>query len=282
MSWARPLTLAFLAVALALGSGCRGPGAQLPEGIRVIPETPPSPPEVVKEAQRRLLARGFYEGPVDGAMSPATRVALAKLQRERELPPTGELDEATLAVLGLSLRPRARLPAARSAERPEETPGPTPAPPLRLPPTADRPQPPPGALEEAREEARRLLAEGVAAAAPVPGPEELARGGLAPVARRMDLAGEALLRARELAFERLLRARAEGGWALLPRELLDRLEAALAERSLLVHGPDGRLGDDDAAAIRWLERSVGLPATGQPGLRLLEALGIDPSPMFAP
>jgi peptidoglycan hydrolase-like protein with peptidoglycan-binding domain len=249
--------------------------------VTVIREAPPTPPALVGEAQRRLARRGWYVGPIDGELSPATRVALAKLQRERGLPATGQLDAATLDALGLEAPPAGPGPEAPpQAGAPEEAAAP--APPLEAPPEPARPQPPPQALAGAHEEARRLLTEGAAAAAPLPAPGMIAAGPLAADARAMDRSGEALARAREAAFDRLLQARADGGWALLPQPLIDRLETALAGRSLLVHGPDGRLGADDEAAIRWVERSVGLAPTGRPSLRLLEALGIDPSPMFAP
>ncbi|AKU90383.1 hypothetical protein AKJ08_0770 [Vulgatibacter incomptus] len=117
---------------------------------------------------------------------------------------------------------------------------------------------------------------------------ELARAGagveeaeaLRPVEASLGDAAAILGDARAEAFGLLLEARRVGGWALLPTALMARLEQELDRRALLLRPVTGRLGPDDEAAIRWLERSLGLAPTGQPSLRLLEAVGIDPGPMF--
>src|SRR3954451_7724974 len=53
----------------------------------------------VREVQRRLLALGYRTGPVDGAFGPRTRSSVAWFQIKHQLPPTGVVDGATLAVL---------------------------------------------------------------------------------------------------------------------------------------------------------------------------------------
>jgi peptidoglycan hydrolase-like protein with peptidoglycan-binding domain len=58
-------------------------------------------PGTVTLAQTVLRDLGFYSGPVDGRLSPATRTAIAQFQRENRLQQTGFLDRDTLARLGL-------------------------------------------------------------------------------------------------------------------------------------------------------------------------------------
>lgn len=56
-------------------------------------------PNGVISAQRALAALGFYQGPADGAASPALHLALSAYQRAHDLPVTGAPDPATLAKL---------------------------------------------------------------------------------------------------------------------------------------------------------------------------------------
>jgi len=284
----------------------------VPEGITVVEEqVPPPPAAAVAEAQRRLEAEGLYFGPETGVLTPAVRVSIAQYQRLHELPVTGNLDARTAAALGLGNLAAwpDRPPAQEELPAPE---GPTAAQILQREEVPALPQPPPGALAEARAAAARLLAIGTTSAAeevaglvgavpaetagdrpaggaPAPGAE--VRAAEAEAARILDAdlrgaeqaasrAEGALGSARREAFAILLEARRAGGWALLPRELIVALEEALQARSLLLRGSDGKLGPDDEAAIRWVQRSYGLEANGLPTLPLLEVLGIDPSPMF--
>lgn len=116
--------------------------------------------------------------------------------------------------------------------------------------------------------------DGVAAASA--GAEVRAAG----TAEELRGAEQRLADAREEAFERVLAARREGGWAPLPEELALEVERELARRSLLLRVPDGRMGPDAASAIAWVQRSHGRAPTGDPGVGVLEILGIDPAPMF--
>jgi localization factor PodJL len=50
-------------------------------------------------AQRALSRLGYYQGPRDGAASPALNMAIAAYQREQGLPATGALDDTTVAKL---------------------------------------------------------------------------------------------------------------------------------------------------------------------------------------
>ena len=79
-----------------------------PEPAREV-ETPKEPdpplslssPEAIRRAQAALKEQGYYEGQTDGVMSPRTSTALKTYQRERKLPESGELDEATARSLGV-------------------------------------------------------------------------------------------------------------------------------------------------------------------------------------
>lgn len=51
--------------------------------------------------QRALQGRGFDPGPIDGRMGPRTRAALSRFQASSGLNPTGQVDQQTLAALGL-------------------------------------------------------------------------------------------------------------------------------------------------------------------------------------
>jgi peptidoglycan hydrolase-like protein with peptidoglycan-binding domain len=55
----------------------------------------------VRQAQKTLNDRGYRTGGVDGKMGPQTQAALVNFQRAEKLKPTGRLDGATLAALGL-------------------------------------------------------------------------------------------------------------------------------------------------------------------------------------
>ncbi|HEY7204570.1 MAG TPA: N-acetylmuramidase domain-containing protein [Methylomirabilota bacterium] len=53
----------------------------------------------LRDAQMRLLFRGFDPGPIDGELGNLTRAALRRFQTQVGLPATGEPDEATLTRL---------------------------------------------------------------------------------------------------------------------------------------------------------------------------------------
>jgi hypothetical protein len=55
----------------------------------------------VDEVQRALAHQGYYDGPVDGRLSNATRKALRKYQRDRGLEVTGSIDQAVIDSLRL-------------------------------------------------------------------------------------------------------------------------------------------------------------------------------------
>jgi peptidoglycan hydrolase-like protein with peptidoglycan-binding domain len=57
--------------------------------------------DVVKQVQQRLNRAGFDAGPVDGIKGPQTRSGIKGFQQAQGLSATGELDQHTLAALGL-------------------------------------------------------------------------------------------------------------------------------------------------------------------------------------
>lgn len=265
--------------ARALGLFCLvsgGPGCSTtppPRGIEVVePERPPPAPETIAEAQRRLRELEDYHGPVDGRLTAETRVALARFQRRAGLEVTGELDDPTLEAL------EARIPAlpeapAPAPERPE-----LPSAEALLAPEPARPQPPPAWLEPLLQEVAAYLEEASREAARL----QIAPDGLGPVAvaERVGEAERILSEARRAGFDRIVEARLEGGYAPLPEPLLEALRQALFERNLLIRPENRGWGRDEEEAVRWMERSLGLPQTGRPSLPLLEALAIDPLPIF--
>ena len=61
-----------------------------------------SPDQVVANVQAALQSLGYYRGPINGLLSPATREALANYQRDQGLYATSAIDEPTLAALGMT------------------------------------------------------------------------------------------------------------------------------------------------------------------------------------
>lgn len=57
------------------------------------------PAHTVAGAQERLNHLHVYSGPVDGELGPMTRSAIERFQRQQRLPPTGALDDETVACL---------------------------------------------------------------------------------------------------------------------------------------------------------------------------------------
>ncbi len=265
------------AIVSLLAAACAGRAPQVPDRLVVVQEEAPWPSaELVAAAQRSLAEHGIFDGAIDGRLGPATRVGLARFQRANDLKLTGTLDRETAAALGL-------VPGSGPAASP-----PLPGAPL-LPGAVELlndqergalSQPPPDALAPALDKAATILAEVRAAAAEGLQRASMAGAGLPVEEESLGSVQARLASGRQAAFHVILEARRNGGWALLPPQLALRLEEELARRSLLLRQPDGRLGPDAEAAIRWVERSMGLPPTGQPSLALFEALEIDPSPMF--
>jgi hypothetical protein len=56
----------------------------------------------VVTVQRALTSLGYYHGPVDGVVGPATEKAIRWFQTENKLPVTGQIDSQTLKALWIS------------------------------------------------------------------------------------------------------------------------------------------------------------------------------------
>src|SRR5262245_31573249 len=61
--------------------------------------------ELINKVQERLNTLGFDAGPVNGEFGEKTQAALAQFQLGATIPASGQLDERTLAELGIK-RPR--------------------------------------------------------------------------------------------------------------------------------------------------------------------------------
>lgn len=57
--------------------------------------------EIILEVQKKLLDLGYNPGPADGIMGKKTKTALKQYQKDKGLAETGEINEATLASLGI-------------------------------------------------------------------------------------------------------------------------------------------------------------------------------------
>ena len=69
----------------------------------------------VAEAQRQLIAHGYYRGRIDGRYGRRTAVAVSAFQTASGLPSTGRLDMSTIDLLGLSSENFASLGSAPRA-----------------------------------------------------------------------------------------------------------------------------------------------------------------------
>lgn len=69
------------------------------------PQEAPPPmrlgPDAIRNIQGRLQQMGYYHGGLDGQWGPETQQALATLQQQRGLQPTGQLNPATVSAMGL-------------------------------------------------------------------------------------------------------------------------------------------------------------------------------------
>lgn len=59
-------------------------------------------PELVKQAQQKLSAAGHDAGAADGIAGPKTQAAVKEFQQSKGLQTSGQLDQKTLAALGVS------------------------------------------------------------------------------------------------------------------------------------------------------------------------------------
>ncbi len=70
-----------------------------PHVTPTTPAVPALPAAQVETIQRELAQLNYYEGPIDGIMGPQTRAAITYLQRDSDLPQTGEFNQITYLAL---------------------------------------------------------------------------------------------------------------------------------------------------------------------------------------
>jgi peptidoglycan hydrolase-like protein with peptidoglycan-binding domain len=73
----------------------------------------------VRQAQERLMSQGFDPGAVDGRLGPQTEQGLKEFQASRGLEPSGQLDQQTIAALGLESEASAATGGSASQPAPE-------------------------------------------------------------------------------------------------------------------------------------------------------------------
>jgi peptidoglycan hydrolase-like protein with peptidoglycan-binding domain len=103
MNW-RAVAAALLLVAPALTIGSGAFTSLHPEEAHPDPESPAyADPYAgfISQVQERLRALGFDAGPVNGDFGAKTQAALAQFQLSEAIPASGQLDDPTLAALGV-------------------------------------------------------------------------------------------------------------------------------------------------------------------------------------
>ena len=74
--------------------------------LQIAPGQTEPPPirlgaEVIRNMQGRLRGMGYYHGAIDGEWGPGMQSAVARLQQDRGLQPTGQLTPQTVSAMGL-------------------------------------------------------------------------------------------------------------------------------------------------------------------------------------
>jgi peptidoglycan hydrolase-like protein with peptidoglycan-binding domain len=85
-------------------AACLGTLSALPAVAQTVPPLSyeqPLPPQSVQAVQDRLRQAGVYAGAVDGVWGPDSETALQRFQTSHQLQPTGQLNQATAATLGI-------------------------------------------------------------------------------------------------------------------------------------------------------------------------------------
>lgn len=76
------------------------PEEAIPDPSKPVSQGPYA--EFIGRVQERLRALGFDAGPVNGDFGTKTQAALAQFQLSRAIPASGQLDDQTLAELGVA------------------------------------------------------------------------------------------------------------------------------------------------------------------------------------
>ena len=98
----RTLLLTALFAPLAAQAGALTslhPEESIPNAVGTAAPSPYS--DLISRVQEKLLELGFDTGPVNGDLGEKTQAALAQFQLSRTIPAGGQLDDLTLAELGV-------------------------------------------------------------------------------------------------------------------------------------------------------------------------------------
>jgi peptidoglycan hydrolase-like protein with peptidoglycan-binding domain len=82
-----------------------------------------APDDRVRDAQRALQSRGYYEGPIDGLMTPEMRRAVWSFQKAEGFRLSGRLEPQTMTALGLTPPPPKDVPESGPDSQPSALPG---------------------------------------------------------------------------------------------------------------------------------------------------------------
>lgn len=239
-------------------------GAQ-PPAATAVPMALPRPkptslmdqPQILQELQTALRDRGYYSGPVDGVLGPATGEAIKAFERRLGVTPTGEPTELLLATLrniapGADTTVTGSLPVVQPQPVQPRVPVAQPAPARTVTAPAHVVASPPVVQQPAR------YAAADAVAYPVGGEEN----GAVDVDPQVVTTGAIRRAARE--------PLASGG-----DERLQKIQRGLIGAG---YGPlkaDGRWDEKSQAAVRRYEVDHGWPQTGKPTDKLVYGLMLD-------
>lgn len=259
-------------------TGTTTPAGAVPTAMpRPRPVTLFDQPQQIQELQAALRDHGFYTGPVDGVLGPATTEAVKACERRLGVTQTGEPTELLLAALrnmaGVDTVATGSLPPA-VIPAPARTQAPARA--VAAPATAPRPLPPQaGTHSQSAAQAHpaaQALAQPVAYAVPAQDQRyAMAEGVGYPVAADPGVESEPMVSSgavRRAAREPL----AQGG-----NERHQQIQRALVAAG---YGPlkaDGKWdGKTEAAVKRW-EYDHGHAQTGKPSQTLVYGLMVEPT-----
>lgn len=233
----------------------------LPGGIpNVIPRPKPLSAlddGLVRDLQTALVERGFYSGPIDGVVGPATAEAIKACERRLGASPTGEPSELLLAAL------RAAPSVVAQAPQPQpqpQTPARQATAPARVAPTA--------VAAPTAAPARQTAAQPVAigATAPTPSMRVAAADAVAYPAPREEAE---YVEVDTPVFTGSIRRAAREPLAPGGVEKLQKLQRALIAAG---YGPlkaDGKWDERSTSAVRRYEADRGWPVTGKPSDNLV-------------
>jgi peptidoglycan hydrolase-like protein with peptidoglycan-binding domain len=106
VNWRIGTIIGMLLLMAALGAAAASPFTALhPEEAYPDPNVQTSPDlysGFIRQVQEKLLELGFAAGPANGDFGAKTQAALAQFQLSRAIPASGQLDDQTLAELGVT------------------------------------------------------------------------------------------------------------------------------------------------------------------------------------